>query len=82
VYKIVVARRRQISKLSRIRKENVKVHHKEINYEVMDSDKMSGVTKINFFKKCLNLFYCTGLFEMIVGVLTTCHTQYTSDSSM
>jgi len=23
-----------------------------------------------------------GLFEMIVGVLTTCHTQYTSDSSI
>jgi len=26
--------------------------------------------------------YCTGLFKMIVGVLTTCHTQYTSDSSI
>jgi len=25
---------------------------------------------------------CTGLFEMTVGVLTTCHTQYTWDSSM
>jgi hypothetical protein len=24
----------------------------------------------------------TGLFEMIVGVLTTCHTQHTSDSSI
>jgi len=24
----------------------------------------------------------TGLFEIIVGVLTTCHTQYTSDSSI
>ena len=24
----------------------------------------------------------TGLFEMIVSVLTTCHTQYTSDSSI
>ena len=24
----------------------------------------------------------TGLFEMIVGVLTTCHTRYTSDSSI
>ena len=24
----------------------------------------------------------TGLFQMIVGVLTTCHTQYTSDSSI
>jgi len=25
---------------------------------------------------------CTELFEMIVGVLTTCHTQYTSDISI
>jgi len=24
----------------------------------------------------------TGLFEMIVGVLTTCHTQYTWDRSI
>jgi len=24
----------------------------------------------------------TGLFEMIVGVLTTCHTKYTWDRSM
>ena len=24
----------------------------------------------------------TGLFEMTVGFLTTCHTQYTSDSSI
>ena len=24
----------------------------------------------------------TGLFKMTVGVLTTCHTQYTSDSSI
>jgi len=29
-----------------------------------------------------NLCYSTGLFEMIVGVLTTCHTQYTWDSSI
>jgi len=25
---------------------------------------------------------CTGLFKMIVGVLTTCHTQYTLDRSI
>ena len=25
---------------------------------------------------------CTGLFKMIVGVLTTCHTQYTCDRSI
>ena len=29
----------------------------------------------------IGIFY-TGLFEMTVGVLTTCHTQYTSDSSI
>jgi hypothetical protein len=28
------------------------------------------------------IYEYTGLFEMTVGVLTTCHTQYTSDSSM
>jgi len=28
------------------------------------------------------LCYSTGLFKMIVGVLTTCHTQYTWDSSI
>ena len=29
--------------------------------------------------ECLN---CTRLFKMIVGVLTTCHAQYTSDRSI
>ena len=28
---------------------------------------------------CINDYIYTGLFEMIVGVLTTCHTQYTGD---
>jgi len=28
------------------------------------------------------LFLCTGLLKMIVGVLTTCHTQCTWDRSM
>ena len=28
------------------------------------------------------LLTCTGLFKMIVGVLTTCHTQYTWDRSI
>ena len=31
---------------------------------------------------CREVEINTGLFEMIVGVLTTCHTQYTSDSSI
>jgi len=29
------------------------------------------------FKTCAKKCYYTGLFKMIVGVLTTCHTQYT-----
>jgi hypothetical protein len=29
-----------------------------------------------------NIIINTGLFEMIVRVLTTCHTQYTCDSSI
>ena len=33
-------------------------------------------------KKVVERKMCTGLFEMIVWVLTTCHTQYTSDSSI
>jgi len=42
----------------------------------------------NFFSHTLQLLYMctlcdsTGLFKMIVGVLTTCHTQYTWDSSI
>ena len=32
----------------------------------------------NYTRCCIN----TGLFEITVGVLTTCHTQYTSDSSI
>jgi len=28
------------------------------------------------------IYMYSGLFEMIVGVLTICHTQYTSDSSI
>ena len=30
----------------------------------------------------ITTFPCTGLLQMIVVVLTTCHTQYTSDSSI
>ena len=30
----------------------------------------------------LTVHPCTGLFEMIVGVLTTCHKQYACDSSI
>ena len=41
-----------------------------------------------FFLHTLQVLYMctvcdsTGLFEMTVGVLTTCHTQYTTDSSI
>ena len=33
----------------------------------------SGSGRITY---AINGFLCTGLLEMIVGVLTTCHTQY------
>jgi len=36
---------------------------------------------LNILPLCANL-HNTGLFKMIVGVLTTCHTQYTWDSSI
>jgi len=49
----------------------------------------SLVGKYQHFREtnCLNLLHYseahnTGLLQMIVGVLTTCHTQYTWDSSM
>lgn len=29
--------------------ENIKIHHREMNCEVMNSDKMSGVNNINNF---------------------------------
>ena len=37
--------------------------------------------------KCIDIYHfrlriCTGLFKMIVGDLTTCHTQYTWDRSV
>jgi len=42
---------------------------------------------LGFIESCSSTYdikYClyTGLFEMIVGILTTCRTQYTSDSSI
>jgi hypothetical protein len=46
---------------------------------------ISGCGKIGKKGKAtrlLNSSENTGLFEMIFGVLTTCHTQYTRDSSM
>jgi hypothetical protein len=36
----------------------------------------------NAWRYARNRRLYTGLLKMIVGVLTTCHTQYTSDSSM
>jgi hypothetical protein len=35
-----------------------------------------------YVSNCSRLTVNTELFEMIVGILTTCHTQYTWDSSM
>jgi hypothetical protein len=36
----------------------------------------------HYLYTCILPAHYTGLFKMIVRVLTTCHTQYTSDSSM
>jgi hypothetical protein len=36
--------------------------------------------EVNKLNPCIKLY--TGLFEMIVGVLTTCHTQYNWDGSI
>jgi len=33
--------------------------------------------KMHYIYSALYIYIYTGLFEMIVGVLTTCHTQYT-----
>ena len=39
--------------------------------------------QVGFSQRNLMLFWLnTGLFEMTVGVLTTCHTQYTWDNSI
>jgi len=36
------------------------------------------ISQVVYYLHILKLqFFYTGLFEMIVGVLTTCHTQYT-----
>ena len=45
--------------------------------------KLTGKQELNWFENNRILgtlrpnMKCTGLFKMIVGVLTTCHTQYT-----
>ena len=36
-----------------------------------------GIHRLVFLNEALTEYLYTGLFEMIVGVLTTCHTQYT-----
>ena len=56
-------------------KPNHRVHTQPELFPYPESDKSNSQPP--------NLFVLyTGLFEMIVGVLTTCHTQYTSDSSI
>jgi hypothetical protein len=58
----------QVAVCSEIRKKKHSTqseHHDIFNMKVQD------VLMTDIYYKC------TGLFEMIVGVLTTCHTQYT-----
>ena len=45
------------------------------NYQIHDVIQSVSTLTLCFLRH-------TGLFKMIVGVLTTCHTQYTSDSSI
>ena len=56
----------------------------------MNRGAFSPIAVLPFMVSCIRIFKSawrfprrsTGLFEMIVGVLTTCHTQYTWDSSI
>ena len=41
-----------------------------------------ALLRLFLFQRNMMLNYYTGLFEMIVGVLTTCHTQYSWDRSI
>jgi len=43
-------------------------------------DSINPVHALNSYP--VNIHFSTGLFKMIVGVLTTCHTQYTWDRSI
>ena len=40
------------------------------------------MSQIRYNKQICRIHICTGLFKMIVGILTTCPTQYTWDSSI
>jgi hypothetical protein len=56
-------------------------------YKNLKTILMKWKSNIYFNKQYLDqkpyvIYHNTGLFEIIVGVLTTCHTQYTWDRSM
>jgi len=44
--------------------------------------KLAESLKITYILLLLSIYEYTGLLRMIVGVLTSCHTQYTWDRSM
>ena len=48
----------------------------------VDIASVKQILLINCFCYNQQIHNYTGLFQMIGGVLTTCHTQYTSDSSI
>ena len=69
--------------------EQIIVHHQEVVsvhaaynilpciYGCLTANTMWLIPIISYY-----LYYTTGLFKMTVGVLTTCHTQYTWDRSI
>jgi len=67
------------SKTSAIRTQTLGIYPKEIILHIEQGESLKSRRSVVFGT---SLCIYTGLFETIVGVLTTCHTQYTSDSSI
>ena len=49
---------------------------------INESASVSVCTEYFEIQDCLMFTQCTGLFEITVGILTTCHTQYTWDRNI
>jgi hypothetical protein len=52
------------------------------DYSFLFSTVISGLLAVTSLNVCTPWFHNTGLFKMIVGVLTTCHKQYAWDRSV
>jgi len=55
------------------------VPQQHTSFTLQNTHYVLQVTNLPF---CSTQYKNTGLFEMTVGVLTACHTQYTSDSNI